>query len=534
MPELRHMADDDPAGSLALAPTIITRDIPHPANLEAARSGAADHAVSAAQAAPATVDDIARQLTDGFWEWAGGACHAFNIAKGGILNADISALTAEGQELATTALATWSAVTGVLFNTAPAGGAPIHIAFDDNEAGAFSSSLTDGSGRILSSRVIVSTGWLASYGTTLNSYSFQTYIHEIGHALGLGHTGNYNGSATYGANELFINDSWQVSAMSYFDQTENTFIGATSAFTLTPMIADIRAMGWLYGVADGQRLGNTTYGENSNAGGAFDFFSSFNAPGAVGHAVAMTICDSGGIDTIDLRSDTTAQRIDLREGGISDVYGDTGTLIVALGTEIENCFAGSGSDRVVCNAANNQVAGLFGNDTLLGGAGDDTLNGGFGNDLLDGGPGSDTVLFISTAGPVTVNLAFVGPQSTGEGIDTLVSIENVTSGTGDDTLLGNEVANVLDGGFGNDTLSGLGGNDTLLGGGGDDQLIGGLGIDRLDGGSGVDTVLFVGTTKAVTVNSRACRAAGHRFWHRHLDRHRECHHWGGSRYADWQ
>jgi len=43
-----------------------------------------------------------------------------------------------------------------------------------------------------------------------------------------------------------------------------------------------------------------------------------------------------------------------------------------------------------------------------------------------------------------------------------VTIENATSGSGNDTLIGNNVANVLDGGAGTDTMQGLAGNDTFF------------------------------------------------------------------------
>src|SRR4051794_24908267 len=46
----------------------------------------------------------------------------------------------------------------------------------------------------------------------------------------------------------------------------------------------------------------------------------------------------------------------------------------------------------------------------------------------------------------------------------------------------------IDGGAGNDRLSGGDGNDTLLGGAGNDQLAGYAGNDVLDGGDGNDTV----------------------------------------------
>src|ERR1044072_1269376 len=43
-----------------------------------------------------------------------------------------------------------------------------------------------------------------------------------------------------------------------------------------------------------------------------------------------------------------------------------------------------------------------------------------------------------------------------------VTIENATSGAGTDTLIGNNVANVLNGGGGADTMQGLGGNDVYI------------------------------------------------------------------------
>jgi len=67
-------------------------------------------------------------------------------------------------------------------------------------------------------------------------------------------------------------------------------------------------------------------------------------------------------------------------------------------------------------------------------------------------------------------------------------IENAVGGSGDDTILGNELANTLRGGRGNDVLKGRGGDDTLHGGAGNDILMGGSGKDRLYGGDGNDTL----------------------------------------------
>jgi Ca2+-binding RTX toxin-like protein len=55
---------------------------------------------------------------------------------------------------------------------------------------------------------------------------------------------------------------------------------------------------------------------------------------------------------------------------------------------------------------------------------------------------------------------------------------------GDDSVVGNDASNSLDGFAGNDTVSGLGGNDTLTGGNGADNVAGGEGADMVYGGAG--------------------------------------------------
>jgi Ca2+-binding RTX toxin-like protein len=60
--------------------------------------------------------------------------------------------------------------------------------------------------------------------------------------------------------------------------------------------------------------------------------------------------------------------------------------------------------------------------------------------------------------------------------------------TGNDTLTGNSLADIIEGGVGNDRLLGLGGNDILNGGDGDDFLDGGSGDDYVSGEIGNDTL----------------------------------------------
>jgi len=93
-----------------------------------------------------------------------------------------------------------------------------------------------------------------------------------------------------------------------------------------------------------------------------------------------------------------------------------------------------------------------------------------------------------------VNLNLLVAQATGYGSDTLLGIENLTSGTGNDRLTGNASANSLSSGAGNDILVGNGGNDTLSGGAGNDRLFGGTGADAFIfnttlGGGNNDTIV---------------------------------------------
>ena len=70
-----------------------------------------------------------------------------------------------------------------------------------------------------------------------------------------------------------------------------------------------------------------------------------------------------------------------------------------------------------------------------------------------------------------------------------MTIENARSGSGNDTLTGNEAGNRLESGAG---------NDTLTGNGGDDFLIGGAGHDTLSGGAGADSFAFLANGDSTT------------------------------------
>ncbi|WP_305984018.1 M10 family metallopeptidase [Roseibium sp. MMSF_3544] len=490
---------------------------------------------SAITSAPLPVfsnNQIADQLTQ---ETSGGAQIAFDAKPGDTITVDITGLTNAGKFLATNALEAWENVTGLNFAFVSSGA---KITFDDENSGAYASYSWRSNGDLVFADVNVSKGWLNAYGTSINSYSFQTYIHEIGHALGLRHAGNYNGSATYGVDNHYLNDSWQATVMSYFSQTENTYIDASFAYVITPMVADIVAIQDLYGTPTNIRTGATVYGNNSNAGGYLETFFESN------QTAAMTIYDNGGTDLFDFSHYSANQLINLNQEAISNVGGLTGNLIVARGTVIENAVGGSGRDELVGNTANNVLKGNGGNDVLRGGLGNDNLQGGSGNDLLQGGAGNDTLTgangldrLVGQGGNDTLR-GGVGRDAVwgGAGNDTIYygagdyfwkgdgTPKNI-GGPGTDKLIveagakfttsnlswygfeafqgaekGDQVtggnANVnywLNGEGGNDVLKGSGGTDTLIGGTGNDTLTPGGssgGVQKLQGGAGNDTYVI--------------------------------------------
>jgi serralysin len=281
--------------------------------------------------------------------------------------------------LARAAFQTWANVTNLVFQEVESGG---DIPFDDNQSGAFAGGTWSG-GLITSMRVNVSTSWLASYGTTIDSYSFQTYVHEIGHALGLGHGGPYNGSASYGLDNLYVNDVWSFTIMSYFDQAEADF--GSYRFVMGPSLGDILAVQNLYGANTTFNSGDSVYGRNATAGSLYDFANFATVP-------AFSIYDTGGADTLDASGYGANQTVNLNAEAFSSIGGLTNNIAIARGVVIEAAIGGNGSDGIIGNASDNLLIGNAGADTLDGGAANASLDGDAGADSLIGGAGDDLLI----------------------------------------------------------------------------------------------------------------------------------------------
>ncbi|NPD14038.1 hypothetical protein HOY34_02350 [Xinfangfangia sp. D13-10-4-6] len=380
------------------------------------------------------------------------------------------------------------------------------LTFNDADAtGAYAWSETTGN-RILRSFINIEDSWDL---LTLNSYMQQTYIHEIGHALGLGHGGPYNGSANWGSSHrLYDNDSWSSSVMSYFDQSVNTFDPSDFAYLATIMPADIIAIQNLYGAGSiGYQTGNTVWGPGGNVGGYFQLLLNMwggliprNSAIYVGNDFAFTIYDTGGTDTLDVSVFGQNQLVNLTELQRSNIGGVVGNVVIARGTVIENATTGAGNDTIHGNNVANVIRSGAGNDQLYGGGGDDILIGGAGADRLDGGAGRDRADYSDATAAVRVDLISPAVNTGFAAGDVFVSIEDLQGSGYNDTLMGDNIANAIWGGNGNDQILGRGGNDTLYGGAGNDILIGGAGADRLDGGTGRDRVEYSDATAAVKVD----------------------------------
>jgi serralysin len=188
------------------------------------------------------------------------------------------------------------------------------------------------------------------------SYSSFAVLHELGHAIGLAHPGDYNAAAgvvfNYENSAANIQDDHQYSVMSYFDESSTT--SSYDSYPDTLMLYDIYAVQQLYGANMSTRATDTVYGFHSNAGAVYDFASNTTP--------AFSIWDGGGSDTIDASGYAQAQTLDLHDGTFSSIGGLSGNVSIAFNATIENAIGGSGADTIIGNAVSNVLTGGAGAD----------------------------------------------------------------------------------------------------------------------------------------------------------------------------
>lgn len=446
---------------------------------------------------------------------------------------NIEDLNANERIMAERALQMWSAASSLNFvrtTSVSAGITFVNAVADDpsaapGETDPVAYARTSNSGNsIISSRIVISSNWTTldpnAQAGWFDNYAQQTYIHEVGHALGLSHPGPYDGTAEYGTDNLFTNDNWAYTVMSYFDQLE---VGhGNFRFVLGLQQADIAAIQLLYGANPaGTFAGNTTFGFNSSAPGTNIDWSQFvlvQPEGTYRRPPAMTLYDTSGVDTINLSGFAQPQIVDLRPGTYSSL-GDrpdpstphyVNVVAIAANTIIENVIGGSGSDTITGNSANNTITLGAGADRFVYGA-----NGGT-DTITDFSVAQDRIDLTAFSSSVAL-AAFNGRTSSGGGTlltfssGQTILLQGVSVGqltqtnlvlsaspppppppppppTAGLTLIGTTSA---------DALYGSGGNDQVYAGSGDDTIYGGAGNDAIYGENGNDVVYAAAGTDMI-------------------------------------
>ncbi len=209
------------------------------------------------------------------------------------------------------------------------------------------------------------------------SHGYTTLIHELGHALGLKHPGNYNAGGGGAAGPYLPTnlDNLGNTVMSY------NFDGFAPS-TLMPL--DIAALQSMYG-SKAFNADNTVY--------RFTQAHEYSISGStVGGAAAqrLTLADSGGVDQLvfsEMPFSESGYRMDLRPGGSISTRSDFDSMTglasrgtwLSLDTTIENVINSSSDDLIIANGAVNVFGGydLFaptGNDVIVGANSRDLLN----------------------------------------------------------------------------------------------------------------------------------------------------------------
>ena len=248
---------------------------------------------------------------------------------------------------------------------------------------------------------------------TAGSAGYQVLLHEIGHALGLGHP--FEGPFALPASE----DNTDNTVMSY------TWVGENKS---TFQSYDLLALRWIYG-EDGLR---GSYGFNSINGPSLEgdttaptaetFSPADGATGvAPGADVVLTFSEAiergTGQITLKTAAGQVVETYDAATSARLAISGSTLTLdptldlMAGLSYVVEiaagsvrdlagNDYAGTTGygfetavNEVTGTAQADELAGTVGRDTMAGLAGNDTLTGLAGNDSLDGGAGLDLAAY---------------------------------------------------------------------------------------------------------------------------------------------
>lgn len=308
------------------------------------------------------------------------------------------------------------------------GGADIQIAQSTSRSGAWAYYPQNDSAA--AGDVWFNTNTFTTNPPVLGNTYYRSHLHELGHALGLKH-----GHETGGPGNTAVpsdRDSHEFTVMTYRSYEGHPATGYTNekyGHPQTYMMLDIAALQYMYGADFSYNSGNTVYTWSPTTGEMFVNGVGQGAPGA------------GGTDSLSL---TNRVFLTIWDGGGTDTY-DMSNYSTAVTIDLT---PGSWS---VTSLGQRAKLGIdqFG-------------------------------AIIYARGTVFNALQYNN--------DARSLIENATGGSGNDSLLGNDIGNTLNGGAGNDTLNGGIGVDTMYGGSGNDTYVVDGDVVIENPNDGIDTV----------------------------------------------
>ena len=225
----------------------------------------------------------------------------------------------------------------------------------------------------------------------------------------------------------------------------------------------------------------------------------------IGDRAVELVGNDGGLDTVISSAESytlyhSVEYLILVDAAVSGTANVLDNVLDGRGGN-DRLVGGGGADEVYGGDGDDTLEGDSGNDSLIGGSGDDLLDGGAGADVMDGGEGSD-IYVVDHEFDVVRELGIVGVDTVIALVDHVLLYDaeilelrgSAISGTGsatNNTIIGNDLANFLNGLTGHDTLVGGIGADTLVGGYSSDVLTGGADADRFEftrGETGRDTI----------------------------------------------
>jgi Ca2+-binding RTX toxin-like protein len=199
-----------------------------------------------------------------------------------------------------------------------------------------------------------------------------------------------------------------------------------------------------------------------------------------GNLLDNTIDGAGGADTMEGRQGDDTYLVDQSNDIVREFAGQGNDTVrtsinytLSTGVEVETLRTTDDTGTAALELTGNEF-----NNTLIGNDGGNILRGRGGSDGIDGRGGIDTVNYFDSSGGAIVVLGqngapgfayefgLVNNQAVLVSVDTLLNIENVLGSGQNDTLVGNEVINRLQGFAGNDTYVVQNAGDTIMEGAG--------------------------------------------------------------------